>query len=152
MTKAHDMLGKGIIQTSDRMEENAQNSITRCRKVYSVWIVYFHNFPFSIFRLQLTTDSWNCRKWSCRQGRPRTREDCCTELSSFPTHLIFSYALSLSPHSLFFSLNVSHLQLSSFIFPFLLQWLFYSIYAIYSIVQSRLFFFPSVLTLNFIKM
>ena len=119
------MLGKGVTHTSDRMEENAQNSITLCRKVDSVWIVYFHNFPFSIFRLQLTTDSWNCRKWSYRQGRPWTREDCCTELSSFPTHLIFSYVLSLSPHSLFLPLNVSHLRLSSFIFPFLLQWLFY---------------------------
>ena len=52
------------------------------------------------------------------EARPGLRGDCCTELSSFPAHLIFSYVLFLSPHSLLVSLNVPHLRLSSFIFPF----------------------------------
>ena len=36
----------------------------RCT-IENLWIVYFWNFPFNIFRLHLATGNWNHRRWNC---------------------------------------------------------------------------------------
>lgn len=60
-----DMLDKGMIRIPSGMECNGIWCYSEGHRIWIPWIVHFWNFPFNIFRLQLTMGKWN---WEVKPG------------------------------------------------------------------------------------